>query len=551
VIKMLATNTILEKNDTPPLIDGLLRHAEQLFGVNVVTYTLDQHIQGSTPNRRISDPEFHPFLEGQPEIRYFAATKLRNRQRNNFGTMYLFDWKTAQHQIQPEKLQQFADLLAKALEASQLETKPAPQAYVLDPLTNLPRREQFEQQLEHWLVESFDQPKQLAVLFLDLDHFKEINDTWGHQFGDSLLKAVAQRLRDNIRPEDFLTRWGGDEFVIVMPALSDFETVQKIADRLQNVFLKPFELEHQVCVGISIGISLFPKDGQTQESLLRAADIALYHGKQQGKHQNQWYTPQLQKSTEERLELEKELLQAFAEKNFVLYYQPQIDLSSNRICGYEALLRWQHPRLGLITPTTFLPLLQTLGLAAQLDDWVIAQVLQRCAAWRKTESSLQLSVNISAQRFASRDLVTYIENLLVQYGLPSNVLWLELSETALQKHQCDPQIIETLAKLGVGVALDDFGIGASNLEQLQKMGLKRLKIHRQFIQELEQNQTLIKTMLYIAAQFGIEVIAQGVESENQLTWLREHNCQMVQGFLLSEPMVAEAFTKPNRAIVLS
>ena len=362
---------------------------------------------------------------------------------------------------------------------------------------------------------------------------------------------MAQRLRDNIRPEDFLTRWGGDEFVIVMPALSDFEIVQKIADRLQNVFLKPFELEHQVCVGISIGISLFPKDGQTQESLLRAADIALYHGKQQGKQQNQWYTLQLQKSSEERLILEQELLQAFAEKNFVLYYQPQIDLLSNRICGYEALLRWQHPRLGLITPTTFLPLLQTLGLAAQLDDWVIAQVLQRCAAWRKTENSIRLSVNISAQRFASRDLVAYIESLLGQYSLPGEVLWLELSETTLQKHQCDPMTIQSLAKLGVGVALDDFGIGASNLEQLQKMGVQRLKIHRQFIQELEQNQTLIKTMLYIAAQFGIEVIAQGVESESQLTWLREHHCQMVQGFLLSEPMVAEAFTKPNRTIVLS
>lgn len=413
-------------------------------------------------------------------------------------------------------------------------------------LTLLPRREQFESQLEQWIQKHTTVPDQLAVLFLDLDGFKQINDTWGHQFGDQILQAVARRLQENIRPTDLLSRWGGDEFVIVLPNLTDIAVVQRLADRLLEVFEAPFRLEQTVYVGISIGISLFPDNGRSSKTLLHAADVALYHVKRSGKRQSQWFTPQLQQMLDQRLALSREVIKACAEKSFCLYFQPQIDLRTHRVSGYEVLLRWQHPSLGLLTPAEFLPLLQSLGLAAQLDDWVISEVLKRCASWRKLEPNLQFFVNVSSQRFLQKDFAESVKKALQNHHLPSHVLSLEISETA--NHISNATTIQSLAAYGIDVSLDDFGVGATNLALLQELGFKRLKIHRRFIQELEQPQIkiLLKTMFFIAKQFGLEVVAQGVETETQLAWLKEQDCQFVQGFLLSEPMIAEAFMYSSR-----
>jgi diguanylate cyclase (GGDEF)-like protein len=526
-----STNGAGFRENMPDLVEGLLRHAEQLFDVNVATYTLD------------SNPEAqHPFLQGKPSVSYSVSTQLKNSVKGVFGTFYLFDWKTSQHHINPTELQDFAQLLAKAIESNR-STSIIP----ADPLTQLPRREQFSQQLKRWIDAHSNELSQLAVLFLDLDTFKDINDTWGHQFGDKLLKAVAKRLEENLRPTDFLSRWGGDEFVILLPHIAELRTVQSVADRLLEAFKAPFVLEPTVYVGISIGISLFPDNGQSPESLLDAADMALYHGKRLGKNQSHWYTPQLQQIREQKQLLAEEVVKAFEQKSFCLYYQPQINLKTNRVHGYEALLRWQHPRLGLLSPAAFLPLLKTVGLSAQLDDWVIETVLQNCAAWHKLEPDLQFSVNVSTQCLARHNVVETLQAQLEQHRLPGRVLCLEVSETSQQFYES--KTISALRNIEVDVALDDFGLGASNLAALQHLGVRRLKIHRQFIQDLElpKQQTLLLTMFNLAKAFEIEVVAQGVEAETQLRWLKQRGCDMVQGFLLSEPMLAEAFMNGNRS----
>ncbi len=543
---MLTQTAFPQPFDTPPLIEGLLRHAEQFFGVGVVTFTLNE--EPKHPQRRSKDHNTYLELE---DVRFTTTSQLRNHKQEIFGTLYLLDWLSDEHNIAPEQLEHFSDLLAKALQIEQYkhhEYQTELSEGMIDPLTQLPRREFFEQQISHWIHQYTPENKQLAVLFVDVDHFKQLNDTWGHQFGDTLLKAVAERLRNNLRPQDLLSRWGGDEFVIVLPELLSRETVQSIAERLQRCLQKPFTLEHPVQISISIGISMFPEDGQDYETLLRAADLALLHSKQNGKKQSQWFTRELQQHSQERSTFIEELKQAFTNKTFELYYQPQINLETNRVCGYEALLRWQHPRLGLLTPIHFLPILHSLGLTTQIDQWVISQVIQRCANWQKIENQLQLSINISGQTFAQPELLSTIENLLEQHTIQPQSLWLEVSETALEKQQINTHTIQALGKLGVAVALDDFGIGTSNLLQLQQLAVKRLKIHRQFINNLEQpeKQILLQTMLYIAQQFAIEVVAQGIETQQQLSWLKQHNCQIVQGFLLSEPMLAETFLQRNR-----
>jgi diguanylate cyclase (GGDEF)-like protein/PAS domain S-box-containing protein len=412
-----------------------------------------------------------------------------------------------------------------------------------DALTSLPNRALFEDRLAGALKHSARQGDMVAVLFLDLDRFKIINDTLGHSIGDALLVALSRRLRASVRDEDTVARMGGDEFIFVLGGLRSAEDAVKPARKILEAIRPPFHIHgHELYVTASIGIGLYPGDGLGPDQLLKCADMALYRAKERGRNRLQLYNPTLNVRVFEQMVLEKHLRRALEQNQFQLVYQPQVALDSGQVVGVEALIRWQHPELGLVSPDDFVPLAEESGLIEPLGLWVLRTACLQHRAWREAHvSGLRLAVNMSARQFQRSGLEARIREVLGETGMDARWLELELTESVLmQEGDSTAALLESLSACGMSLALDDFGTGYSSLSYLKRFPIKRVKIDRSFVRDIntsEGDAALARAVIAMAHGLGVDVVAEGIESLEQLAKLRRYGCDEGQGYFLGRPVV--------------
>ncbi|WP_426107338.1 putative bifunctional diguanylate cyclase/phosphodiesterase [Massilia sp. TSP1-1-2] len=426
-----------------------------------------------------------------------------------------------------------------------------------DSLTGIPNRQAFLETLERELHRSKVGSKKFAVLFMDLDAFKRINDTLGHNVGDHLLKIVSERLRETIRPSDLvsrgdqshnLARLGGDEFTILIPDLERVENALNVAHRVKDAMRRPFLIDgHEIFVTASIGISLFPEDGDDCDSLLKYADTAMYHAKNCGKNNAKLYSSSLTMQIMSHVKLEVGLRKALKNDELYLLYQPQIDVRTSEIVGVEALVRWRHPERGIISPTEFIPLAEETGLIVPIGEWVLRTACIQARQWQKaTQRSLRMAVNLSAKQFKDENLTQIVLSALHDTGLDPRYLELELTEgTLMDDARATMSTLEQLRAIGVYLSIDDFGTGYSSMNYLKRFDVRALKIDKSFICGLPQdteNAAITRAIIAMAHGLKMVVVAEGVETDEQLVLLEEYGCDMVQGFYLGHPSPQESIT---------
>lgn len=412
-----------------------------------------------------------------------------------------------------------------------------------DSLTGLPNRQLFNDRLKHAIDNANRNNSILGVLLLDIDEFKDVNDSLGHQAGDQILQFVAERISKKIRKSDTLARLGGDEFVIIVEAPQDINSLCIIADEIIADFMTPYALEGaEFHLGVSIGITVYPETGKTAEILLKNADLAMYESKQQGKNRYNLYTHVLNEQAQRRLILDRDLRQAIATDNFEVFYQPKVILDNERIYGMEALVRGKNADGGIIAPGEFIPFAEANGLIIPIDLFVLKKACSQTAQWlRDGLGPLVISVNISTKHFRSGDFVTQVEEILNETGLPSSCLELEVTETAMMKDfDQATSSLARLRELGVAISLDDFGTGYSSLNYLHSLPIQTLKIDKSFIDHIcdENSSTLelVKIIISIACAMNIKVVAEGVETKDQQRTLYEIGCTKAQGYLFAKPL---------------
>ncbi|WP_206816376.1 bifunctional diguanylate cyclase/phosphodiesterase, partial [Chroococcus sp. FPU101] len=418
-----------------------------------------------------------------------------------------------------------------------------------DQLTGLPNRMLFHNLLTLALAQAEHQGQSLGVMFLDLDRFKLVNDTLGHAAGDLLLQQTAQRLTSCLRPEDTIARWAGDEFTILVLDLHSTEQAISIAQRILRAFDEPFYLEGQeLYIKSSIGIAFAPYDGKDAETLLKNADIAMYRTKQQGKNNYQLYAPSMNTKALERLTLENNLYKALKRGEFLLHYQPQIDLNTGQIVGMEALIRWQREGVDLIPPDQFIPLAEETGLIVAIGEWVLQTACTQNRAWQLAGlPPLRVAINLSACQFQQGDLVQIVTQILQQTQLDPQCLELEITESiAMQDVSLTISVLKKLKAMGIYISIDDFGTGYSSLSTLRDFPVDALKIDQSFIRELwthSSNKAIVKSVIALGHGLGLKLIAEGVETPEQLQFLRSLGCDFAQGYLISCPLPTQAATK--------
>ena len=415
-----------------------------------------------------------------------------------------------------------------------------------DALTGLLNRTAFEQKLTLALEEAREKTTLLAVLFVDLDRFKAVNDTFGHEIGDELLKAIARTLRANVRQQDLVARLGGDEFTIALTNLRERESAAVIAKKLVEMLNAPFEIDGKMLsISASVGIAIYPRDGEDVESLTQSADNAMYQVKEAGKNAFNFSTMEARNQKTRRVELERALRTALENNELELRYQPQIDLATNRLCGLETLVRWRNKELGLISPQEFIPIAEEAGLIVPIGHWLLRQACFQMKEWiDKGYRPIKVSVNVSSLQFAQSSFLDHVQGALQDSGLDPNLLEIEVTESVLVREpEMALRIFRKLARMGVHVALDDFGTGYSSLSYLQSLPIGTLKIDRSFIRALVSpsqrisNSTtpIVEAICAMALKLGKGIIAEGIETHEQRDYLKKIGCQTGQGFLFSKP----------------
>ncbi|UZE84395.1 putative bifunctional diguanylate cyclase/phosphodiesterase [Pseudomonas viciae] len=416
-----------------------------------------------------------------------------------------------------------------------------------DGLTSLPNRSLFSKMLAQSIREASRYDRQLAVLFLDLDRFKQINDTLGHDAGDQLLQAVALRLRACLRASDTVARLGGDEFVILLPELSEDSYVAVTAQKVLSTIARPFNLHGQEFrVTASVGISVFPRDGLDEQTLKKNADSAMYQAKQQGKNNFQFYSEKLNADSLERLTLELSLRHALEREEFQLHYQAKRDVRSGQITGMEALLRWEHPDLGVVAPMQFIPVAEETGLIVSIGKWVLKTACRQNVTWQQQGlPHLGMAVNLTARQFADENLLTDLAAILAETGMDAGLLELEIAESLLmQDAKRALKVLIGLKDLKVRIAIDDFGIGYSSLSALKQFPLDVIKIDRSFIRDIcdvSEDKALTEAIIAMGRTLSLTVVAQGVETKEQADFLRDNACDEFQGFYFNRPVPADQF----------
>jgi diguanylate cyclase (GGDEF)-like protein/PAS domain S-box-containing protein len=416
-----------------------------------------------------------------------------------------------------------------------------------DSLTNLPNRLLFEDRLEHAIAQAKRQNRQLAVLFLDIDRFKNINDSLGHAMGDELLKEVANRLQNILRDDDTAARLGGDEFTVLVENLEDPSQAAVVASKIQDKFKAPFKIAgRELHVTASIGISIFPEDGKDVADLTKNADAAMYQAKEQGRNNYRYYTSELTRTAFERLLLETELRSALKNDQLLLYYQPQISLRNGEMTGAEALLRWHHPRLGIIPPARFVPLAEESGLIHDIGFWVLQEACKQTRYLLKQELFQgRMAINLSVRQIMQTDLILRFEQIIANSGCPPDMLQLEVTEGIFMGQMKNSvPVLDVFKKLGVSIAIDDFGTGYSSLSYLKQLPIDKLKIDRSFIRDMPHDSDAVaitQAIVSLGKNLGLRITAEGIETMAQQSLLQKMGCQEGQGYLYSPPVPAEVF----------
>ncbi|MBU1475748.1 MAG: EAL domain-containing protein, partial [Acidobacteria bacterium] len=418
-----------------------------------------------------------------------------------------------------------------------------------DSLTSLPNRTYMMEKLSQLLVQARWNNHTLALLFIDLDHFKKINDTLGHDAGDKMLKEVASRLVECVRDSDTVARMGGDEFMIILPKITKAQDAAVIAQRVLKSFDSPFTLNgHDCMIGASIGISQYPTDGDDYESLVKNADIAMYKAKEIGGKNYQFYNPAMNMAAFHQLVLENKLRVAVENKEFVLHYQPQINLKDFRIAGMEALIRWKDPEMeDLIYSGQFIPLAEETGLIIPIGEWVLEEACHQAKRWQDAGfPSMKMSVNISGRQFRQHNMVEQVAETLRITRIDATCLELELTESVLLQTEVTTKVLNDINSLGVQLSIDDFGTGYSSLSYLKKLPIRKLKIDQTFVEGITKDASdreIVKAIISMSHSLNIRVLAEGVETLEQLTFLKESDCDEAQGYLFCRPQPAEDLEK--------
>ncbi|CAA7623776.1 EAL domain-containing protein [Magnetospirillum sp. UT-4] len=442
------------------------------------------------------------------------------------------------------RVTQYAAVFSDITERKKTEERIKNLAY-FDVLTGLPNRRLFVDRLQLAIANCHRHGARLAIMFLDLDLFKRINDTLGHGVGDQVLVEMAKRIGQCIREGDTLARLGGDEFVVLMQELEHLEDAAKLAERVIVNVKQPFQVdEHELYVTASIGIAIYPEDGTEAESLVKNADTAMYRAKDMGRNSYQLYTPAMNARSFERLAMESALRHALARNEFALAYQVKVDLGSGKMSGVEALVRWRHPEMGIVSPAEFIPLAENMGLISEIGAWVLEAACRQCRAWHDLGlPPVRIAVNVSALQFREDDVPHLVERALKETGLAPQHLELELTETLLMQRVDDVAgVLTRLRDMGVHVSIDDFGTGYSSLSYLKRMPIDSLKIDRSFVKDITEDAdaaTIVSTIINLAHNLKMRCIAEGVETAEQADFLRSCGCDEVQGYLISRPVSAE------------
>jgi diguanylate cyclase (GGDEF)-like protein/PAS domain S-box-containing protein len=416
-----------------------------------------------------------------------------------------------------------------------------------DQLTGLFNRHYMQSYMHSVFTRARRNNKKVALLFMDLDNFKNVNDTLGHAAGDELLKQTASRLLTLLRESDTAARTGGDEFTVLLESLEESENAEVVACKIVSTFQQPFTIKGQeIHTSVSIGISVYPDDGATLDQLMQYADMAMYQAKENGRNNYCFFSHELRRSSEKKMQITNNLHYALARNEFSIFFQPKFDISKGRITGAEALLRWNSNELGDISPAIFVPLAENLGLMNEIGTWVLEESCREAMRWMEiTDETLQISVNVSPQQFRAGILLESVEKALTESGLPCNRLELEITESLLLHDSYKPlAILKTLNSKGVSLALDDFGTGYSSLSYLKRFPLRVLKIDRSFIHDLQVSQNskaLVDAIIAMAHSLGLEIVAEGVENQEQLDFLCRRGVTTVQGYFFSRPIPAMSF----------
>jgi len=446
-------------------------------------------------------------------------------------------------EVDRDLVQLMGELVGSAIDRSRAREHLSVLAYT-DQLTGLPNRASFVTKLNTEIGRAAERGTSVAVMFLDLDRFKDINDSLGHALGDQLLRIVGDRLTATVAQAGFVARMGGDEFIVLVVENTGADALANLAERVIACIDQPFEIDgYEQFVTTSVGISVFPNDGGDADTLVKHADIAMYRAKDRGRNTYQFFTLALNASLRSRLSQEKSLRRALENGEFVIHYQPQIELAGGRLVGVEALVRWDHPRLGLLAPDQFVPTAEISGQIVALGDWVLDTAARQLAAWQLAgHPDLHLSVNLSARQFHQTQLAASIRRTLERYDLDPHSLELEITESvAMSDARANALILRDVSDIGVGLALDDFGTGYSSLGYLRSFPLDSIKIDKSFVNDImiePDDATIVRTVIAMAHSLGLEVVAEGVETDEQLAFLRRERCDRVQGYLFSRPVPA-------------
>ena len=418
-----------------------------------------------------------------------------------------------------------------------------------DSLTKLANRNLFLDRFQSALAKAQTDRSLIALLFIDLDRFKHINDTLGHSVGDELLKDASNRIKMQLRSNDTAARFGGDEFAILLTDIQSLDDVDIVVQRVLTTLASPFKLSgHDAFVSASIGVTSYPKDGVSSGTLLRKADSAMYKAKELGKNNYQYFTKQMDVEAKQRHELEKALHKAVENNEFSLNFQPIINAENRRVIGAEALIRWNHEQLGYVSPADFIPLAEEIGLIVKIGEWVLREACKQAVVWQSEleHKSMYVAVNMSSRQFQTTNAATLIKNILEETGLDAQCLKIEITESLLMADDRNVMAqLQEIRSLGVALSIDDFGTGYSSLSYLKKFPITTLKIDQSFIKDINidiGDDELIKGIISMAKSLNLNVVAEGVENQTQVDFLLENNCSTMQGYYYSKPLISDNFS---------
>lgn len=479
--------------------------------------------------------------QGAPEVREISGQINQVLQQLNVTTVSKRELEASQKQLEREIFER--RLAQEALYDSNLKLT---DLAVHDDLTGLPNRRGLADGITQSISRAKRTKTRFAVLYVDLDHFKEVNDTKGHDIGDDLLRAIAKRLRRSVRDEDMVARMGGDEFVVLMTDIDLREDAAILAQKILNEAVAPVTIGlYDLFWQASIGISTYPDDGHDATSLLKAADSALYRAKEEGRSRFHYYSEDLTINATRRVELADELRRALDNNDFFLHYQPQRSIATGALVGVEALLRWKHPRWGMVEPDEFIPIAEATGLIVPIGEWVLREACKQARAWVAAGRPLRMAVNLSVRELTANSILETVKSGMA--GLDAGLLEVEITESLIMRNlDASVLVLRQLRSLGVSVSMDDFGMGYSSLSRIKHLPLNRLKIDKSFVRSISdggEGAELARALIALAHALQLEVIAEGVESPHQLEFLRVERCGEYQGFLGGRPMLAEDITR--------